>query len=151
MSSQPSFDSPAGDRPGSATPRNLYGYEVLDFLGEGAGSMIYAVSDPITQQLYALKHVVVKVEKDLRFVEQLTNEHEVGLKVQHPALRRCIDLKVTKPLLRKITDAALVMEMVEGTSCESRPPTNMASSRMSSTRPQPPWPPCMNKILSTAI
>jgi serine/threonine protein kinase len=126
MSSQPSFESQAGDRSGTGTPRILYGYEVLDFLGEGAGSMIYAVSDPITHQLYAIKHVAVKVEKDLRFVEQLTNEYEVGLKVQHPALRRCIDLKVTKPLLRRITDAALVMELVEGTSCEARPPTDMA-------------------------
>ena len=64
MSSQPSFESPAGDGQGTATPRSLYGYEVIDFLGEGAGSMIYAASDPITQQLYALKHVAVKVEKD---------------------------------------------------------------------------------------
>ena len=99
--------------------------KALDFLGEGAGSMIYAVSDPVSNQLYAMKHVAVKVEKDQRFVEQLTNEYEVGLRVQHPALRRCLDLKVTKTLLRKITDAALIMEMVEGTSCETRPPSGM--------------------------
>ena len=125
MSSQPSFEAQPDSRPGNATPRSLYGYEVIDFLGEGAGSMIYAASDPITHQLYAIKHVAVKVEKDQRFIEQLINEYEVGQKVQHPALRRCIDLKLTKTLLRKITDAALVMEMVEGTSCEARPPTDM--------------------------
>lgn len=125
MSSQPSFDSQPLDRAAGETPRSLYGYEIIDFLGEGAGSMIYAASDPITHQLYAIKHVAVKVEKDQRFVEQLLNEHEVAQKVQHPALRRCIDLKVTKPLLRKVTDAALIMEMVEGTSCELRPPTDM--------------------------
>jgi serine/threonine-protein kinase len=125
MSSQPSFEGQSDVRPASAAPRSLYGYEIIDFLGEGAGSMIYAGSDPITQQLYAIKHVTVKVEKDQRFVEQLINEFEVGQKVQHPALRRCIDLKLTKTLLRKVTDAALVMEMVEGTSCELRPPTDM--------------------------
>jgi len=125
MSSKPSFEGSSTDRSGSAMPRSLYGYEIIDFLGEGAGSMIYAASDPITNQLYALKHVVVKKEKDQRFVEQLINEFEVGGKIQHPALRRCVDLKVTKTLLRKPTDAALVMEMVEGTSCEIRPPTDM--------------------------
>jgi eukaryotic-like serine/threonine-protein kinase len=109
----------------AGVPRTIYGYEIIDFLGEGAGSMIYAASDPITHQLYALKHVAVKVEKDQRFVEQLVNEFEVGQKIQHPALRRCVDLKVTKPLLRKITEAALIMEMVEGTSCETRPPANI--------------------------
>jgi eukaryotic-like serine/threonine-protein kinase len=125
MSSQPSYESQAGDRLVDTSPRSLYGYEIIDFLGEGAGSMIYAASDPITHQLYAIKHVAVKVEKDQRFVEQLINEFEVGQKVQHPSLRRCIDLKVSKTLLRKVTDAALVMEMVEGTSCELRPPTDM--------------------------
>ena len=118
--------SQSTDRADAATPRSLYGYEVIDFLGEGAGSMIYAVSDPISKQLYALKHVAVKVEKDVRFVEQLTNEFEIGQKIQHPALRRCIDLKVSKTLLRKVTEAALIMEMVEGISCEMRPPTDMA-------------------------
>jgi eukaryotic-like serine/threonine-protein kinase len=127
MSSQPSYEAQAGDRAANSTPRSLYGYEVIDFLGEGAGSMIYAASDPITQQLYAIKHVVVKTDKDQRFVEQLTNEFEVGQKIQHPALRRCIDLKLTKTMFRKVTDAALIMEMVEGASCELRPPKDMAA------------------------
>jgi serine/threonine protein kinase len=125
MSSQSSFDSQSVERTESAVPRSLFGYEVIDFLGEGAGSMIYAASDPVTHQLYAIKHVAVKVEKDQRFVEQLVNEYEVSQKIQHPALRRCIDLKLSKTLLRKVTEAALVMEMVEGVSCETRPPTNM--------------------------
>lgn len=126
MSTQSAYGDPSMDRAESGSPRQIYGYEVIDFLGEGAGSMIYAASDPITKQLYAIKHVAVKVEKDLRFVEQLTTEFEIGSKVTHPALRRCIDLKVTKPLLRKVTDAALVMELVEGMSCEARPPTDMS-------------------------
>ena len=122
MDTQPSLANQSAE---VTVPRSLYGYEIIDFLGEGAGSMIYAASDPISKQLYALKHVVVKVEKDVRFVEQLTNEFEIGQKIQHPALRRCIDLKVSKTLLRKITDAALIMEMVEGTSCEMRPPKDV--------------------------
>jgi serine/threonine-protein kinase len=114
------------EHPSSAVPRSLYGYDVVDFLGEGAGSMIYAASDPATSQLYALKHVAVKTDKDQRFVEQLVNEFEIGTKATHPLLRRCVDLKLTKTLLRKITDAVLVMELVEGTSCETRPPTDIS-------------------------
>jgi eukaryotic-like serine/threonine-protein kinase len=125
MSTEPIYGNPLMDRAPSGSPRNLYGFEVIDFLGEGAGSMIYVASDPITKQLYAIKHVTVKVEKDQRFVEQLVNEFEVASKLSHPALRRCIDLKTSKTLLRKITDAALVMELVEGASCEARPPTDM--------------------------
>jgi serine/threonine-protein kinase len=113
------------ERTSNALPRSLYGYEVIDFIGEGAGSLIYAASDPITNQIYALKHVAVKTEKDQRFVEQLINEYEIGAKVNHPLLRRCIDLKVTKPLLRKATDAGLIMELVDGVSCEARPPTDL--------------------------
>jgi serine/threonine-protein kinase len=112
-------------KPTGGLPRNLYGYEVIDFLGEGAGSIIYVVSDPVTAQLYALKQVVVKNEKEQRFVDQLLNEYEIGIKVRHPLLRRCIDLKVNKTLLRKVTDAGLVMEMVEGASCEARPPEDI--------------------------
>jgi len=36
-------------------PKSLFGYDVLDFIGEGAGSMIYAVSRPESGQIYALK------------------------------------------------------------------------------------------------
>lgn len=126
MSSQPAFDSQPAVRSEPTGPRNLFGYEIIDFLGEGAGSMIYVGSDPITHQLYAIKHVVVKVEKDQRFVEQLINEYEIGTKVQHPALRRCLDLKLSKTLLRKVTEAALIMEMVEGASCEARPPSDLS-------------------------
>lgn len=38
--------------------QTILNYEVLEKLGEGAGSTIYAVSDPATGQIYALKHVV---------------------------------------------------------------------------------------------
>src|SRR5437879_5225977 len=78
---------------GETTPRALFGYEILGVLGEGAGSIIYAASHPETRQICALKHVVVKVEKE-RFIEQLRAEFEVGQKVRHPGLRKSLDLKV---------------------------------------------------------
>jgi serine/threonine-protein kinase len=98
----------------SATPKTLFGYDVIDRIGEGAGSLIYAVSDPASGQIYALKHVVRKNDKDIRFVEQLEAEHEVGRLIRHPGVRRTIDLKINKNMLLKVTDAALIMELFDG-------------------------------------
>jgi serine/threonine protein kinase len=95
-------------------PENLFGYEVLDVLGQGAGSMIYAVSYPETHQICALKHVVAKTDKEQRFIEQLRAEFEVGQKVNHPALRRSLDLKTKSNWRGKVNEAALVMELVDG-------------------------------------
>lgn len=111
----------------SATPKSLYGYEVIGHLGEGAGSTIYAVSDPTTSQIYALKHVQVKKKKDQRFVDQLVTEFEIGGQINHPLVRRSIDLKVTRTLLLKPTEAALILEMVEGTPCDTHPPPTVAA------------------------
>src|SRR5438477_5021916 len=103
-----------GDAAGTAMPGELFGYEILGVLGQGAGSTIYAASHPQTRQICALKHVVVANDKAQRFVDQLRAEFEVGQKVRHPGLRKCINLKVKSSWLGKVSEAALVMEMVEG-------------------------------------
>src|SRR5207253_76651 len=50
-------------------PRSIFDYEVIDLIGDGAGSLIYAVNDPRTRQIYALKHVHRKSEKHACFIE----------------------------------------------------------------------------------
>src|SRR2546423_7578343 len=99
---------------GARTPKSLFGYDVIELIGEGAGSLIYAVSDPRDNHLYALKHVKRENDKDIRFIEQLEAEHEVGQLIRHPGLRRTFDLKINKNLLFKVTDAALIMELFDG-------------------------------------
>ena len=106
-------------------PKSVFGYEVVDFIGEGAGSRIFAVTHPTTRQLYALKHVLPRQEKDVRFVEQLETEFEVGRQVSHPGLRRSIDLKISRTLFRKVTEAALVLELFDGVSLERRLPQSL--------------------------
>ena len=106
-------------------PKSLFGYRVVDTLGEGAASVIYRVTDPATHQQYALKHVIRKTDKDARFIDQLEAEFEVASKVRHPALRRCYDLKFNKTMLWRVTDAALVMELVEGEPLEFRLPDSL--------------------------
>jgi serine/threonine-protein kinase len=106
-------------------PKALFGYRVIDVLGEGAASTIYRVTDPATHQNYALKHVIRKTDKDIRFIDQLEAEFEVAGKVRHPALRRCFDLKFNRTLLFKVTEAALIMELVEGEPLEFRLPDSL--------------------------
>jgi len=94
--------------------QKLLQYDVLDRLGEGAKSTIYRVVDPMTKRILALKHVVRKNDKDIRFIEQMESEYEVSKSFTHPNLRRCFDLKVNKTLIFRVTEAFLVMELVEG-------------------------------------
>jgi len=103
------------------------GFEVLDFIGEGAGSVLYAVSHPQTAQILGLKHVKPKTDRDQRFVEQLENEYHVGQLVRHRGLRRSIEMKLNRTLFRKVTEAALVLELFEGVSLERQPPRGMTT------------------------
>ena len=105
----------------SQVPTQIFGYDVVSRLGEGAGSVLYVVCDPKNGQLYALKHVVKKTDKDIRFIEQLQTELEVSRHFRHPVLRKSIDLKVTKKLLGGISEAALVMELVDGATLDQQP------------------------------
>ena len=68
-----------------------------------------------------MKYVVRKTEKDDRFIEQLENEYEASSQISHGGLRKCIELKINRTFLRKTTDAALVMELFDGTPLEAQP------------------------------
>jgi serine/threonine-protein kinase len=106
---------------GDGLPKSVMGYEVVDFIGEGAGSVLYAAKHPQTHQLYALKHVKPKTDKEHRFVEQLETEYAVGQLVRHRNLRRSMEMKVSRTLFRKVTEAALVLEIFDGKPLEMLP------------------------------
>ena len=114
------------DGANAPTPAKLFGYDVLGLIGVGAGSTIYCVSHPLTKQLYVLKHVVRKTEKDERFIGQLQTEFEVGSKLVSPHLRKSITFKVNHiGLLRRPVDAALVLELFDGISLEQQTPRDL--------------------------
>jgi len=92
----------------------LLHYEVLERIGEGARSTIYAVRDPGTGRNYALKYVVRNDAKDIRFVEQMETEFSISKQFNHENLRKVYDLKINKSMLMKVTEAYLLMELVEG-------------------------------------
>src|SRR4051812_13916767 len=79
--------------------QKLLHYDVIDRVGVGAASTIYAVVDPKTRKLYALKHVQRKVDKDIRYIEQMQSEFEVAQQFHHPVLRKCYELKIHKSML----------------------------------------------------
>jgi serine/threonine-protein kinase len=109
-------------------PKKLFNYDVIDFLGAGAGSSIYVVSDPNSHQIYALKHCIRRTDKDARFIDQLLNEFEVSKQFSHRNLRKSIDAKETKTWLGKITEAALVMELFDGVPMDVQPPATVAKA-----------------------
>src|SRR5258706_6883641 len=110
-----------------ATPKSLFGFDIVDFLGTGAGSSIYVASDPKSHQIYALKHVIRKTDKDARFIEQLENEYEVSKQFAHVSLRKGIDMKETKTWLGKVTQAVLIMELFDGLPLDMQPPPSVAT------------------------
>lgn len=106
-------------------PKQIFEYEILGRLGTGAGSAIYLASDPATSQVYALKHVVRDETVQYRIFEQLYNEYKVCRQFSHPALRKCFALRDKRTLLFKVTEAALLMELVDGLPMETDPPHDM--------------------------
>ena len=105
------------------TPRELFGYQVISEIGKGAASTIYAVSDPVSGQVYALKHVLRKTDKEQRFIEQVQNEFEVSKICKHPVLRKVVDLKTVKKFFGPITEVALIMELIDGIPLDEKPLT----------------------------
>ncbi len=105
--------------------KKLLHYDVLERLGEGARSVIYAVSDPATKQVYALKYVERKDSKDLRFVEQMEQEFEISRQFTHPNLRKTFDLKIVKKMFLRVTEAYLLMEFVDGKPLDVRRPKTL--------------------------
>lgn len=95
-------------------PKEIDGYPILSLIGEGAFSKIYAVKDPKTRQLLALKHVIINdPKKDERWVEQMESETKIANAVDHPVLRKVLHFKRQRRWLKSL-GAVMLMEFVDG-------------------------------------
>ena len=96
----------------------IAGYRVLARIGKGAASDLYAVQDRKTKQVWALKHVAKRSEKDQRFLDQVQQEYSVGSKLEHPNVRAVHRLIKHRKRL-KVYAVTLVMELVDATTLDS--------------------------------
>jgi eukaryotic-like serine/threonine-protein kinase len=117
--------SKATTRPAAqAVPANrktIAGYRVLARIGLGAASELFAVQDTRSKQVWALKHVVRKTEKDDRFLEQVLNEYAVGSRLDHPNVRAVVKVIKHRRMFR-MHSVSLIMELVDAVALDSRVP-----------------------------
>jgi serine/threonine-protein kinase len=82
--------------------------------------LVYAVADAKTRQVLALKHVIKRGEKDQRFIDQLEQEYKIGSKLSHPNIRAIHRYATNKKgWVGDITDAALVMELIDAATLDT--------------------------------
>ena len=108
-------------------PRTIAGYTVLARIGEGARSDLFAVHDPKSRQVWTLKHVVRKNEKDQRFLEQCEREYSIGSKLDHPVIRSMHKLVKHRKLF-KVEAVSLLMEFCDATSLDQQLPRTYADA-----------------------
>lgn len=113
--------TPTPSAPDAWTGQNLFGYEVLRKLGDGAGGSVYAVRRQGSGEVFALKHILRKDEKSQRYFDQIANELDVSKRVDHANVRKCLEVRTRRAYLvmGAITEAALVMELLEARPLEA--------------------------------
>ena len=109
---------------GQSIPTSLFGYTVLGYLARGAGSVLYYARHPKRGGIFVLKHVTVTTERDKRYYEQLRTEYLLGRRVNHPGVRRSVEMRVRRTWFKGVTEAALLMEHCDGYTLEERVPAD---------------------------
>jgi serine/threonine-protein kinase len=108
---------------------DLWGFKSLAKIGQGAASDIHLVQDPKSKQIWALKHVVRRTEKDDRFIQQVEDEFAIGKRLDHPNIRATIDVFRKKKLFKTI-EIGLLLEYADAGSIDQR----MPKSQLEATR-----------------
>lgn len=102
----------------------LPGYEVISRIGKGAGAVISLAIERSAGRQVAIKHIVRRGPEDDRFIAQAENEWEVSRKLEHPYLRRSLDVVRVRKWL-KTRELFLVMEYVDGDRLEDECPRDL--------------------------
>lgn len=95
------------------------GYPVSGTLGSGARTTIHQVTDR-HGRTRALKHLVLRSERDRRCLEQMRHEHRLARRLDFPGLRRTHRLHLRRAPFR-VVEAGLLMDLVEGEPLASAP------------------------------
>jgi eukaryotic-like serine/threonine-protein kinase len=97
------------------------GFTILEHLGRGAGSNIFRAKDLASGEVVAIKRVIRWSDEDEKYILQTEREYEVARKLNHPCLRRCLDLRRTVEG-STVRELLLVMELVTGQTLERHRP-----------------------------
>ena len=89
-------------------------FDVLQTLGQGAGSTVLKVRRHEDGKTYALKVVKVQDADDRRYIDQLQHEFDVASRFDHPHLCRMYALELEKSMLGKVQGGKLLIEYVHG-------------------------------------
>ena len=101
----------------------IAGYKILSKIGSGAASDLYAVQDQKSKQVWALKYVGKKTDRDHRFIEQVEAEYDIGTKLNHPNIRG-VEKMVKHRKRFKVAGVSLIMELVDAQPLDARLPSN---------------------------
>jgi serine/threonine-protein kinase len=108
----------------STAPQELFGHIVVAKLGTGAASKLYAVQDPKSKKVWALKHVVRGSDKDSRFIDQVEQEYAIGCKLEHPNVRGVGKLFRQRKLFTTV-EVGLLLELVDAEPMDVRRPRTL--------------------------
>lgn len=100
------------------------GYQIMHYLGNGAGSTIWQIRDRKTDEICALKRVVCRETSDKRFLQQVENEYEVASNLDHPVLRAIYSIQRLRKWLA-VKEIRLVMECCAGNTLQEKRPTDV--------------------------
>ena len=109
--------------PDMAHGKHISGFRILAEIGAGAASTLYAVQDPKSKQVWALKYVEKHSEKDERFIEQTEAEYQVGSKLDHKCIRK-IERLIRHRKMFKLHAVSLLMELIDALPMDKRLPRN---------------------------
>jgi serine/threonine-protein kinase len=108
-------------------PRELDGYRYVGQIGVGARSTIAQVVRITSGQYFAVKRIVRRSAEDDVFLRQAENEYAVCARIDHPALRGCVEIRRRKKWLRT-TELLVIMEFVTGKTLEQARPTDLTDT-----------------------
>ncbi|MBN1343796.1 MAG: serine/threonine protein kinase [Phycisphaerae bacterium] len=103
------------------------GFTILQHLGRGAGSHIFRAKDLGTGKEIALKRVLWRSPEDDKHLAQTEHEYEIARRLNHPHLRRCLELRRIKEG-GNVRELLLVMELVAGCTLERHRPSRPAEA-----------------------
>ena len=108
----------------SAATLTVPGYQVIQFLGNGARSTIWEVRDRQDGTTYALKRVVKHEAADYKHLEQAENEYEIGHQLDHPVIRHIYKIRRIKKWLA-VKEIHVLMEFCTGVTVQADRPTEI--------------------------